>query len=57
MQIWHIDLCCCWSQAGSKNIKFNAEFVDAIDWKLGSSAERALIVDGKVEDVSEIPKN
>ena len=57
MKILRTDLCCYWNQAGSKNIKFNAEFVDAIDWKLGSSAERALIVDGKVEDVSEIPKN
>lgn len=57
MKILRTDLCCYWNQAGSKNIKSNAEFVDAIDWKLGSSAERALIVDGKVEDVSEIPKN
>ena len=57
MQIWYIDLCCYWDQAGSKNIKFNAEFVDAMSWKSGSSTERASIVDGKVEDVSEIPEN
>ena len=57
MKILRTDLCCYWNQAGSKNIKFNAEFVDAIDWKLGSSTERAPIVDGKVEDVIEIPEN
>lgn len=57
MKIWRTDLCCYLNQAGSKNIKFNAEFVDAIDWKLGSSAERALIVDDKVEDVIEISEN
>jgi hypothetical protein len=47
MKIWRTDLCCYLNQAGSKNIKFNAEFVDAIGWESGSSTERALIVDTK----------
>ena len=57
MKIWRTNLCCYQNQAGPKNIKFNAEFVDAIDWKFDFSTERALIVDDKVEDVSEIPEN